>query len=981
MLLTDFQVAGITGVTAANLAAINQVLSTKTVTDSDTNPKLQAIVDGVVAAIAKVENYNNVANGVTTLTTSDYAAAGIVGVNAANLANVNSAVLALSAGGADTHAEIQAVASAIRIKQLAEAVSQGSLDAPTLADYQAVGSYAVNTDNLSMVNGFVLQAATGLADNAGEIRLLVQEALEIRQHFKAFADSAGTSAAPTAQDYTSVGVSGVSVNNLLAVNKQLAVLGTGHGDTVSQIQVAVTNGNAALARIEDYNNGANGVTTLTVADYTNAGVVGVTEGNLRAVNFQVRNSASGGADSNPELATLATAAIAAVQKIEDYNNGTNGVTNLTVQDYVNAGIVNVTAGNLSEVNAQVLSSASGAADTCDEIQGLVALSKISAYALDSTLQRPDGISRPFFPNNLTSNGTNDANSAFTYAGWATGGFEPYFAFDGRNPAPGGAGVIESASYPAVIGWRDISAGAAPNFLKEITLTARSTWASRFPKTWTVEGYTADTQQWVELKAFNLSSNPNSYATQTYAVDSTRLCTGYRLKFTAAFTPSEPLNLAEIGANVQGVETRTLPTLEEYQSAGITGLDAHSMYAMNAVVDAFSPSGVQPLSAFTALVQDALNMKAAALTAVHTYASTGGAAPTLEVYLKAGALGMTSAHLNAVNARVEALSGVADIAALNSAATAGIADQVARLAVSQNYLNGVANAPMPTLDDYLLAGFSSVASWGEAAVAVANLYLQNLHDAGSMTTDYSAMFNKLSDLSNALTDTYDAVYTDRSTHTTTSFDTAPEQAALKQAVLKYAAIVQMDNLADYAAQGAVQLTAADINLLLGDSSTFATSANLNDIIAHIAHETVLPKSTVTDNYTEDQAKFYELTQVIKSDAFVESVVRNAQNDPNPTVVVRLVDATAGDKLELYIDGSLISIGGSTQFDITSQHVVDGKITFGNNEVFLTGKDTQAPSGRYDYSVKVVHDGDPNTPGLQPSATNPTVESEAWRYTYG
>ena len=44
MLLGDFQVAGVTGVTAANLPAINQVLSTKAPADSDTNPKLQAIV-------------------------------------------------------------------------------------------------------------------------------------------------------------------------------------------------------------------------------------------------------------------------------------------------------------------------------------------------------------------------------------------------------------------------------------------------------------------------------------------------------------------------------------------------------------------------------------------------------------------------------------------------------------------------------------------------------------------------------------------------------------------------------------------------------------------------------------------------------------------------------------------------------------------------------------------------------------------------
>jgi hypothetical protein len=342
--------------------------------------------------------------------------------------------------------------------------------------------------------------------------------------------------------------------------------------------------------------------------------------------------------------------------------------------------------------------------------------------------------------------------------------------------------------------------------------------------------------------------------------------------------------------------------------------------------------------------------------------------------------MTSAHLNAVNAQVDALSGVADATALQTAVTQGVANQVDHLATVQHFVNGDAGAATPALTDYVLAGYTSVNDWGQGAVAVANLYLKNQHAAG-MASDYSSMFNKLADLSNALTETYNAVLNDRSTHTASSFDTAPEQAALKSAVLKYAAVVQMYDLAEYSAQSAVQLTEADVNLLLGDASTFATSANLNDIIAHIAHETVLPKSTVTTNYTNDQAKFYEMSQVIKADAFVESVVRDNTNDNEPSVVVHLVDAAAGDKLELFIDGNPISIGGTTEFGITQAHVDAGKITFGANEVSLSGKDSLAPTGRYDYSVKVVHDADPNTVGLQPSTANPTVESEAWKYTYG
>jgi len=79
MMLNDFVQAGVTGVTAANLAAVNEVMRHKALSDTDTNPKLQSVVDGVVAAIGKIENYNNAANGVSTLSEADYAAAGNCG--------------------------------------------------------------------------------------------------------------------------------------------------------------------------------------------------------------------------------------------------------------------------------------------------------------------------------------------------------------------------------------------------------------------------------------------------------------------------------------------------------------------------------------------------------------------------------------------------------------------------------------------------------------------------------------------------------------------------------------------------------------------------------------------------------------------------------------------------------------------------------------------------------------------------------------
>lgn len=130
---------------------------------------------------------------------------------------------------------------------------------------------------------------------------------------------------------------------------------------------------AGLAKIEAYNNG-NGTTpaALTVQDYTDAGVTGVTANNLAAVNAQVLAAATGGADTVAELQSLVTAANNAIAKIEAYNNG-DGTTPpaLTLQDYVAAGVSGVNANNLAAVNAQVLAASTGGADTVPEMQTLV----------------------------------------------------------------------------------------------------------------------------------------------------------------------------------------------------------------------------------------------------------------------------------------------------------------------------------------------------------------------------------------------------------------------------------------------------------------------------------------------------------------------------------------------------------------------------------------------------------------------------------
>ena len=163
---------------------------------------------------------------------------------------------------------------------------------------------------------------------------------------------------------TSLNTPGATLNDIVIIDTDFIA---------SSANFEVQTLSAAAAKIEAYNNG-DGTTpaALTVADYTAAGVTGVTATNLAAVNANVLAAATGGADTTAEVQTLVTAANSAVTKIEAYNNG-DGTTPaaLTVADYTAAGVTGVTATNLAAVNANVLAAATGGADTTAEVQTLV----------------------------------------------------------------------------------------------------------------------------------------------------------------------------------------------------------------------------------------------------------------------------------------------------------------------------------------------------------------------------------------------------------------------------------------------------------------------------------------------------------------------------------------------------------------------------------------------------------------------------------
>ena len=111
----DYIDAGVTGVDAANLNAVNAGIDAVEKADADTVAEVQAIADAgntkadtALALIARLcrDNTN------TAPTVQDYIDAGVTGVDAANLNAVNAGIDAVEKADADTVAEVQAIANA-----------------------------------------------------------------------------------------------------------------------------------------------------------------------------------------------------------------------------------------------------------------------------------------------------------------------------------------------------------------------------------------------------------------------------------------------------------------------------------------------------------------------------------------------------------------------------------------------------------------------------------------------------------------------------------------------------------------------------------------------------------------------------------------------------------------------------------------------------------------------------------------------------
>ena len=736
----DYAAAGVTGVTADNVATVNAAVAAVGGDDADTTAEVQALVDPAIAAVAAAGVIIDYAADATNRapTVDDFAALffpTFSGVTEANLAAVNAALVAAEAASADSIDDIALIvvdtiprhALGVIAGWAADSTGIGAVE-PTAADYEtAIGLFGLVTDaDLAVLNTAVAAAGVDAVDTADEVAALVAGTISGRALgvIAAWAaDSTGSGAVePTAADYeTATGLFGLVTDaNLAAVNAAVAALDRDGVDSASDIAdvingVVATAASGALAVIMAWAaDSTRADTAPTVDDYAALffpGISEVTDANLAAVNAAVAAVDADAADSVfgvQVIATGAIAALAALDVISAWAADETANPAPTAETYTAAGVIGVTDASLDAVNAAVAAADRDGADSASDIQTIAdpvlaeaareaALGVISAWARDSS----------------------NADAAPTVADYTAVFF----------PFPGSVTLANLAVVNAAVAAAE---GNDADSASEIRTLIDGAFADRVDQALIlIERYSAGSAALPTV--------------DTYATAGVVGVTQANLDAVNAVVANRYLDgVSEIQARVDPViaviaalgvitdyaadDTNAAPMVDDYAVAGVTGVTDANLAAVNAAVADADREDADRADEIQALVnQGALVARAVDLIASWAADNTGAdaVAPTVADYTDAlqQVNVVTLANIAAVNAAVAAVDREdADSAAKIQALLDPVIERVAPLetAALKTIADYVAepNNTAPTAADYAAAGVTGVTAANLAAVNVA-----------------------------------------------------------------------------------------------------------------------------------------------------------------------------------------------------------------------------------------------------------------------
>ena len=400
--LDDYTAAGVTGVTADNLSAMNELVNAtpNNSADVDTVAELDAIaVQGnLLAALGTDEG-----DGAATSTNATAAQLNdIIGVSGALAANEAAYQAYIDANEGNlsnpaTAAEIQAMITSVNAAEamrVALGTDEGdgaatSTNATAAQLNDIIGVSGALAANESAYQGYIDANEGNFSSpaTAAEIQAMITsvnaaEALRVALGTDE-GDGAATSTNATAAQLNDI----IGVSGALAANESAyqGYIDANEGNfsspaTAAEIQAMITSVNAAealrVALGTDEGDGAATSTNATAAQLND--IIGVS-GALAANESAYQGYIDANQDNLSEPATVAeiqamvTAVNASMQTFADLASGAANA--LTPEDFVNAGVIGVTADNLPTISALIAQSADDAseADTREKIQTWVSI--------------------------------------------------------------------------------------------------------------------------------------------------------------------------------------------------------------------------------------------------------------------------------------------------------------------------------------------------------------------------------------------------------------------------------------------------------------------------------------------------------------------------------------------------------------------------------------------------------------------------------
>jgi hypothetical protein len=334
--ISDYEAAGIDGVTADNLATINSMLLAGVPVAPFTAAQLQAAFDAYLVILA----YANGAapqNGLVVPESETFNLATNVNMSyftTASLAFLVNRVGQVEESVINTVPELSALIGAVdRLFR-----SQNEL---TVADLIALGFTDVTEDTLAAIKA-ALQANAGSLTDLASIQALITataaDALDALAIIRAYADD--QSVVPTVVDYETAGLSGVNDYNLADVNAAIAAVTLAEVNTTAKIQAIIIEVNADMVIAQVVAHADGGATDAPLAGAYKmvgiGGVAGPSDEWAAMISMFVHANSMTSYDTLDELLALADATYAV----------SNNPGNLTVEDFAALGYIGVSADNL-----------------------------------------------------------------------------------------------------------------------------------------------------------------------------------------------------------------------------------------------------------------------------------------------------------------------------------------------------------------------------------------------------------------------------------------------------------------------------------------------------------------------------------------------------------------------------------------------------------------------------------------------------------